>query len=88
MEGQGFAPDAPEEPAAPDAPDAPAADGEITLRQCPLLEAATRHPEVVCAVHRGMIDGVLETVGAGADVELIPFTGPGTCTLRLSARAS
>ena len=88
MEGQGFAPDAPEEPAAPELPDAPAADGEITLRQCPLLESATRHPEVVCAVHRGMIDGVLETVGAGADVELIPFTGPGTCTLRLSARAS
>lgn len=82
MQGQGFAPD-----------EEAGAEGETLLRQCPLLEAADRHPEVVCAVHRGLIDGILETVGpegerGAVDVELTPFTAPGSCTLALRARTA
>ena len=57
----------------------------IALRQCPLIEAASRHPSVVCAVHLGMVAGVVEALG-GEDggSELIPFSAPGECTLRLA----
>lgn len=44
---------------------APRADGDdLTLHACPLLEAARSHPAVVCAVHLGLIEGVLGTTGA------------------------
>lgn len=61
--------------------------GQIVLHRCPLLEAADRHTEVVCSVHRGMIDGLLEGA-AGHErtrtaAELIPFAAPGQCWLRL-----
>lgn len=90
MRDQGFAP-APA-PAPADAPGSPEVDasaaGALVLRQCPLVEAAAKHPDVVCAVHLGMVAGVLEAVGArdGGSV-LLPFTAPGQCTLRLRIAA-
>lgn len=71
MRNRGFAPRAEEPPL-------------VRLLRCPLLEAAVRHPDVVCAVHLGMISGVLEAIGsADQGSELEPFSGPGECTLRL-----
>lgn len=68
---------------------APQEDGEnITLHRCPLLEAADQHPEVVCAVHRGLVDALLDPPAAGAPAaraELVPFAAPGVCRLRLEA---
>lgn len=58
---------------------------DIVLRRCPLIEAAAKHPTIVCSVHLGMIDGVLETIGRDDDADLVPFTGPGECTLRVGA---
>jgi predicted ArsR family transcriptional regulator len=63
---------------------APEAGGEvgaatIRLRRCPLLDAARRHPDVVCGVHLGLIEGVL----GDDDVELAPFAEPGACLVRL-----
>ncbi|GAA4480367.1 helix-turn-helix domain-containing protein [Microbacterium panaciterrae] len=55
----------------------------VLLRRCPLIEAATRTPEIVCAVHQGMIDGILSSHDAPGGSELLPFTSPGVCTLRL-----
>lgn len=56
----------------------------MTLRQCPLIEAANANPDIVCAVHLGMVQGVLEHQGhPDSDVTLTPFTAPGTCTLRV-----
>ncbi|WP_394215241.1 helix-turn-helix transcriptional regulator [Brachybacterium vulturis] len=67
---------------------APEDDGErIVLHRCPLLEAASRHTEVVCSVHRGLLAGLLEGApaldGARPEVELLPFAAPGQCHLRL-----
>lgn len=63
---------------------APQDDGdEIRLCRCPLIEAATRHPDIVCAVHQGMIDAVLRSHGDDGEGTLVPFTAPGQCTLRL-----
>lgn len=44
---------------------APEADGDhVKLHACPILEAARSHPAVVCAVHLGLVEGVLGTEGA------------------------
>jgi predicted ArsR family transcriptional regulator len=44
---------------------APEASGDrVTLNACPLLEAAREHPAVVCAVHLGLVEGVLGQDGA------------------------
>ena len=54
----------------------------VRLRRCPLLEAAHRHPEVVCAVHLGIVRGALEEHGADPEgTELAPFAEPGACLL-------
>ncbi|MGC5627914.1 helix-turn-helix transcriptional regulator [Georgenia sp. Z1344] len=56
----------------------------VTLHSCPLLEAAAETPEVVCAVHHGLVRGALEARGAGdVPTSLEPFASPGTCVLRV-----
>jgi predicted ArsR family transcriptional regulator len=52
----------------------------IRLRACPFLDAARVHPEIVCQVHRGIIERVVEP---GADVRLVPFEGPSGCLVAL-----
>lgn len=57
---------------------------DVALRTCPLLELATQHPEVVCQVHLGLVQGALRRYGATDDqAELDPFAEPGACRLRL-----
>jgi predicted ArsR family transcriptional regulator len=55
---------------------------DIRLTRCPLLEAAHRYPEVVCAVHLGLVRGAM--AAHGADVRgtaLHAFSEPGACLL-------
>lgn len=59
----------------------------VALQTCPLLELATRLPEVVCAVHRGLIEGAVQEFSDSdeeVEVELSAFTEPGACRLRWS----
>ncbi len=59
-------------------------DDGIALRTCPLLDVAQRAPQVICQVHRGMVEGALQQYGAaGVAVDLMPFSEPGACRLRL-----
>lgn len=61
---------------------------EVRLTRCPLLEAAHRHPEVVCAVHLGIVRGALEEYGADpAGSDLVPFAEPGACRLVVPPRS-
>lgn len=53
-------------------------DESIRLRTCPLLDAATAHPQVVCSIHAGLIEGALGRTG----VDLEPFAEPGACLMR------
>lgn len=66
---------------------APRADEDaasVALTRCPLLEAAYRNPEVVCAVHLGLAQGALERLGAPREgTTLLPFAEPGACRLHL-----
>ena len=57
---------------------------ELTLTVCPIVEAARENPEVVCAVHLGLVKELLAGSGLPEDdVELLPFAGPGICTLHM-----
>lgn len=59
----------------------------VRLTRCPLLEAAHKYPDVVCAVHLGLVRGALEEYGAETDgTDLVPFAEPGACRLHLAAR--
>ncbi|MFZ0530032.1 MAG: hypothetical protein WAL91_05795 [Propionicimonas sp.] len=49
----------------------------IELLTCPLLDAATRQPHVVCSMHQGLIDAISE-----GPATLEPFAGPGFCLVR------
>ncbi|WP_370894099.1 helix-turn-helix transcriptional regulator [Janibacter sp. GXQ6167] len=62
---------------------------EIELRRCPFIEMARDHPQVVCAVHRGLMRGVLEASGE-EDVELSlePFVNDTTCMAHVTTRAT
>lgn len=58
----------------------------VLLRTCPLLDSARRHPEVVCQVHLGLVDGALAAHGVTAPgARLEPFARPGACVLTLSS---
>ena len=56
----------------------------VSLRRCPILEVARQRPEVVCQVHRGIVEGVLEAKDAPRDVSLQAFAEPGACLLQLT----
>lgn len=71
LDDLGFAPES--EPARP---------SDVRLTRCPLLEAAHRHPEVVCGVHLGIVRGALAEHGADpSGTDLVPFAEPGACRL-------
>lgn len=57
---------------------------DVALHTCPLLAAARAHPEVLCQVHLGLVQGASAAYGGPADGgELVPFGEPGACVLRL-----
>lgn len=55
-------------------------DGGIRLRTCPLLDAATEQPDVVCAIHAGLVAGAAGTDG----FRLLPFSEPGACRIEVA----
>lgn len=63
------------------------APGEIRMRRCPFHDLAESRPEVVCAVHKGLIDGALEELGSDLEVdELDVLPRPDLCVVRLGRR--
>jgi predicted ArsR family transcriptional regulator len=64
----------------------PGSGTTVLLRTCPLLDAARRHPDVVCQVHLGLVAGALEAQDESSDgLRLVPFARPGACELVLPA---
>jgi predicted ArsR family transcriptional regulator len=62
-----------------------AVDGEIRMRRCPFHELAESHPDVVCAVHRGLISGALHELGSDLEVESLDvFVEPDLCIAHLA----
>lgn len=44
----------------------------IAFAHCPFRELAEANPDLVCSLHRGLVEGFVEVVGAG-DVEIAEF---------------
>jgi predicted ArsR family transcriptional regulator len=62
---------------------------KVALMRCPLLQVAKDVPEVVCNVHLGLVEELLEASGGDARrATLTPFAAPGRCDLRLMAPAA
>ena len=58
---------------------------EIRLRACPYRDVAREHPEVVCAIHLGLLQGVLTQLGnRSTTVRLVPFVKPHLCLAYLT----
>lgn len=57
---------------------------EVRLRHCPFQEVAQQHPDVVCAIHLGLMQGALDELDAPiATTSLEPFATPHACVARL-----
>jgi predicted ArsR family transcriptional regulator len=57
----------------------------LELHKCPFLDLAVEQPDVVCGIHLGLVQGLLEELGARRDVQLVPvLDGSGPCLVRLS----
>jgi predicted ArsR family transcriptional regulator len=57
----------------------------IPLHHCPFREVAIQQPDVVCSLHLGLIEGVLEEVRAPLQVNrLDPLVEPAVCLAHLS----
>ncbi len=60
---------------------------EVRLHHCPFREVARQHPDVVCAIHLGLMQGALDELGAPVSVaSLEPFPTPELCIARLQAQ--
>lgn len=56
----------------------------IELHSCPILDQATKSPNVICPMHLGLVQGVLEADGVDASHSVLePFPTPHLCVLRL-----
>lgn len=62
-----------------------APDGLIRLETCPMLDLAREYPQVICEIHRGLIQGVLDHVRSREQFELRPFAEPGACLVGLGS---
>lgn len=58
---------------------------QIEMRRCPFQDLAETTPEVVCAIHRGLITGALTELGQNLAVgELEIFPRPDVCVAHLA----
>ena len=58
---------------------------EVQLLTCPYMQLVGRHPDAMCGVHAGIVQGVLRHAGArNQEAVLEPFAAPGACAVRFS----
>jgi predicted ArsR family transcriptional regulator len=66
-------------------PELDADDTRILLHRCPFVDVARRHPDVVCSLHLGIIQGALRTLSAPLDArDLEPFVQPSLCVAHIA----
>jgi predicted ArsR family transcriptional regulator len=64
-------------------------DGEtavVAFAHCPFRDLAEAHPELVCSLHRGMVEGLVEAVGGGEVEAFHPLVHRRPCQVTLSSR--
>lgn len=61
----------------------------IEMRRCPFYALADEAPQIICSLHNGIIDGVLEASASGREVErLQPFVEATLCVAELRVSGS
>jgi predicted ArsR family transcriptional regulator len=56
------------------------------MYRCPFHDLAETNPDIICAVHRGMIDGTLEELDSDLRVaKLDVFPQPDVCIVELDS---
>ncbi|MDQ4005098.1 MAG: helix-turn-helix domain-containing protein [Actinomycetota bacterium] len=59
---------------------------EVTLRDCPFRDLADEYRDLVCSLHRGLLEGMLAGLKPSMQLrELKPFVERGVCRLRAGA---
>ena len=60
-------------------------DGQATVAftHCPFRELAERHPDVVCGLHRGLVEGFVDVVGGARVDSFHPLTDRTPCQVEL-----
>lgn len=64
-------------------------DGEtavIAFTHCPFRELAEAHPDLVCSLHRGMVEGFVEAMGDATMDDFHPLLHREPCQVALTAR--
>jgi predicted ArsR family transcriptional regulator len=64
-------------------------DGEtavVGFAHCPFRELAEAHPELVCALHRGMVEGFVAEVGGGEVDDFHPLVHREPCQVTIVSR--
>ena len=71
----------------------PAVDGSeegetavIAFAHCPFRELAEAHPDLVCSLHRGMVEGFVETMGDADVLDFHPLAHRQPCQVSISSR--
>ncbi|HKX70965.1 MAG TPA: hypothetical protein VJM75_07050, partial [Acidimicrobiales bacterium] len=61
-------------------------DGQATVAftHCPFRELAEAHPEVVCSLHRGLVEGFVDAIGGAQVDEFHPLTDRTPCQVDLA----
>jgi predicted ArsR family transcriptional regulator len=64
-------------------------DGEcavVGFAHCPFRELAEAHPDLVCSLHRGMVEGFVETMGDAEVDDFHPLVHRQPCQVSISSR--
>jgi predicted ArsR family transcriptional regulator len=64
-------------------------DGEcavVAFAHCPFRELAEEHPEIVCSLHRGLVEGFVAAIGGGEVDEFHNLVHREPCQVVLSSR--
>ena len=58
----------------------------VGFAHCPFRQLAEEHPDLVCALHRGLVEGFVETVGGGEVDDFHTLVHREPCQVVLSSR--
>ena len=56
----------------------------VAFTHCPFRELAEAQPDIVCALHEGLVEGIVDTLGGAAVEAFHPLTHPSACQVQLA----
>jgi predicted ArsR family transcriptional regulator len=62
------------------------ASATVSFTRCPFRELAEAHPELVCCLHRGIVEGIVEQVGGAAVASFATLADRNPCRVELVVR--